>query len=713
MNIQDWIIRVFRVPRVWNDEDSSRRAEVLHIAHIFIFLTGLLYLLIPSWDIYDKPAYAFGMLSTAIFGSALLRRGELKWSGIWTIGTMWLAFTIGSMTEDGMTSSTFAGNIVLVIGAGLTYGVSGTVTVAVMTIASGVVMLYLKMHGMLPLATVHYSDVNIFTDFVVAIVIATFITAMAIRRIERTTRRFEAELAERKLVDGRLRESEHYYRSLIDASPDAIVIIDRLGKLQFASHKAYELFNVPKDHAVFGNSILQWLDPEYHAQAFAHFRQTIVGAGKAAPFESLIITKDGQRVWAEITGAMLRDVNGKVNRLLLILRDITDRKTIELDHRSLQAQLLQSQKIESIGTLAAGIAHDFNNILNIIVGNTELLAKSSLDEKSVRRVSAVSTAAERATHLVNQLLMFARKTDVHHIPLYINDIIGDTVRLLSETFPKTITVEVDLAPDIPCIIADPNQMHQVLMNLSVNARDAMPSGGTLGFSAAAVPGDTVRRQFHDAASTRYVAFTVRDTGTGMDEKTLLQVFDPFFTTKGVGKGTGLGMSVVQGIIQSHHGCIDVQSRPGAGTSIRMFLPVAESPADAPAPVVDAPHQIGNETILLIEDEELTKEIADDLLASHGYRVIHARDGADGVEVFAGKRGLIDLVVSDFGLPVFNGETVFQRIRELDPTMPFILISGYLEPEKKAGLLQMGVTDIIAKPFKLSEFHTRIRKALDA
>jgi CheY-like chemotaxis protein len=268
---------------------------------------------------------------------------------------------------------------------------------------------------------------------------------------------------------------------------------------------------------------------------------------------------------------------------------------------------------------------------------------------------------------------------------------------------------------LPKISADQHQIHQVLMNLSVNARDAMPLGGTLSYCTSVVHGEILRRRYKEATKECYVVLTVTDTGMGMDEGTLQKIFDPFFTTKEVGKGTGLGMSVVQGIIQSHNGFIDVRSRLQGGTEIELYLPVSEE--EQPAIVVDNPETAsglaGNETVLLIEDEELTREVVDDLLHSNGYRVIHARDGAEGVDIFRDKKDNIQIVVSDLGLPKFNGDEVYRHITAIDPNVHFILMSGYLEPELKARLLMMGVSDILPKPFRPADLLSMIRKTLDS
>jgi PAS domain S-box-containing protein len=516
----------------------------------------------------------------------------------------------------------------------------------------------------------------------------------------------------RKTVEEILKLNAIRLRSLLDTFPHIVWMKDVEGKFISVNQSFVDTFGQKSVDDVLGKTDYDMTPLEFAEKYSADDARVMISRTKLE-IEEEIIDK-GVKKWFETYKSPIYDEDGVVIGTAGFARDITERRTGENERKMLQAQLLQSQKIESIGTLAAGIAHDFNNILNIIVGNMELMANSVLDEKTTRRISAVASAADRATHLVNQLLMFARKTDINHIPLFINDIIDDTVTLISETFPKTIIVRLNVEDDLPRITADPNQIHQVIMNLSVNARDAMPSGGTLEYSVGTITGTLLRKQFLQADADRYVLLTVKDTGMGMDEATRLKIFDPFFTTKEAGKGTGLGMSVVQGIVHSHRGFIDVQSVTGAGTEVHVYLPAADAGRidDAQLEHVDMSALSGKETILLIEDEELTRDIAEDLFISHGYTVITAPDGAAGVELFMQHAGTVDLIVSDFGLPAFSGEEVFRRIRALHSTVPFIVISGYLEPDMKASLTELGILDIIPKPFKPNELLSRIRKGLD-
>jgi PAS domain S-box-containing protein len=436
----------------------------------------------------------------------------------------------------------------------------------------------------------------------------------------------------------------------------------------------------------------------------------IIGVGN----HTLLIAKDGKETPIADSGAPITNDRGMVEGTVLIFRNKTEEHRAEEERKRLEYQLFRSQRAESIGTLAAGIAHDFNNILNVIVGNAELLASSPLDpEKTPRRIASIIKASERGTNVVRQLLAVARKTDIQHLPLNVNDIILELSKLLFETFPKTVAITLELMPGLPSVDGDANQLHQVLLNLSVNARDAMSEGGTLSFKTSVVSGSSLTGRFSVARPIDYLRVSVTDTGEGMNEATTKQIFDPFFTTKEKGKGTGLGLAVAQGIVDSHEGFIDVHSQPGAGTRFDLYLPaVPASQFVEPASVdPDVEEPGGNETILYIEDEELILDITVDLLESHGYQILTAGDGEQGVERFRENRERIDLVLSDYGLPKFDGTEVYKRIRKMDAEVPFAILTGYMSPEKRAELMDLGVSEIISKPHKPGELLALIRKLL--
>ena len=388
----------------------------------------------------------------------------------------------------------------------------------------------------------------------------------------------------------------------------------------------------------------------------------------------------------------------------------------EAKRRHLERQLVQAQKFESLGTLASGIAHDFNNILAIVMGHSSLLAERASGREDIfPSVSAIKNAAERGAALVRQLLTIARKTESVFGSIQLNEVILDIVRLMRETFPKSITVSTELREDLPRVFADITQLHQVLINLCINARDAMPRGGQLTIRTRAVDRQELRARYPTAEAQEYVCVCITDTGIGMDENTLQRAFDPFFTTKGPGKGTGLGLALAYSIIENHQGMIGLTSEVGKGTSVLIHLPVEEKAPQTHAPASGRATAVlgGTETVLVIEDEEMLLDLATTILVAKGYRVISARDGEEGVAAFARNKDTIAVVMADLGLPKLGGEEVFVRIRAIDPRAKVILASGLLTSETLSDLRRLGVKYLFNKPYAPDEMLQLIRNVIDA
>jgi two-component system cell cycle sensor histidine kinase/response regulator CckA len=390
-------------------------------------------------------------------------------------------------------------------------------------------------------------------------------------------------------------------------------------------------------------------------------------------------------------------------------------KRAEAKRFELEKELIQSQKMESLGTLASGIAHDFNNILAIISGYSELGERRSLTHQPelVKSFEAISLASRRGALLVSQLLTFARKTETVFRPVDINTLIDEVAMFFGETFPKTISIRTDLRDGPPVIVGDVTQLHQVFMNLCVNARDAMPGGGTIAISTSVLGNDSVKPVFPKASAPEYLAIRVADTGSGMDEKTKRKIFDPFFTTKGPSKGTGLGLALVHSIVENHRGMIDVESEPGKGTSFRLLFPVADTREGAPGPIKsDRPEVAGGTgTVLLIEDEVFIIDMVKSVLTENGYSVLVARDGEEGVAMFARHKGRIAAVLSDFGLPKLRGDEVASRIKAIDPHAKIILISGFFDPGIRSGMEKIGVIRLLQKPFSFGELTDILKSVL--
>ncbi|GEM_PF-2320416 len=387
----------------------------------------------------------------------------------------------------------------------------------------------------------------------------------------------------------------------------------------------------------------------------------------------------------------------------------------EMDERAvLEEQFRQAQKLESIGTLAGGIAHDFNNILNIIQGYASLM-KECTDPTVAESLPVIASAVNRGSAVVQQLLTLARKTDPSLELIDVNALIRELDSLLKETFPKTIEVVLELG-DISAIRADANQMTQALLNLSLNARDAMPDGGQLTVKTVMIEGKQIASAA-DSRGGRYVCIEVMDTGLGMDETVRQRLFEPFFTTKGVGEGTGLGLAVVYGIVKNHEGFVEVQSRPRLGSMFRIYLPAADE-ADRPRAIPTPTYhdskrgRVARGTILLVEDETIILRLLERTLAEHGYRVLTAGDGAEALEVYRARGSEIDLVVLDAGLPKIAGWNVFLRMKEANPSVRAVIASGYLEPELKSEMYRAGVEYFLQKPYVLTDVVDRLDRLLE-
>jgi len=394
--------------------------------------------------------------------------------------------------------------------------------------------------------------------------------------------------------------------------------------------------------------------------------------------------------------------------VLLSLQDITE-------HRKLEAQLRQAQKMESIGTLAGGIAHDFNNILSVIIGYGQIaLQELPRDDLQRQNIGQMLEAADRAAHLTRDLLLFSRKQVSLKKPIDLNDVVRSIDKFMVRVIGEDIICTLALDPGALMIFGDQHHLEQVLMNLAVNSRDAMPTGGALTISSERFMLDDGFAVTHGYGRPgMYALITVTDTGTGFDEKTRLHIFDPFFTTKGVGKGTGLGLAVVYGIIKQHDGYINVYSEPGKGTTFRIYLPLIAAEADdLDIRVEEERPERGSGTILLAEDDESLREMSLAILRNFGYEVIAAVDGKDAIEKFRLNRDTIQLLLFDLIMPKMTGKEAYDTIRELAPDIRAIFVSGYgTEMLEQKGLID-GTTTLVNKPFSPAELLNKIRTMLD-
>jgi len=417
--------------------------------------------------------------------------------------------------------------------------------------------------------------------------------------------------------------------------------------------------------------------------------------------------KKGTKIQLEVVISPIRNAQGVVNSFVSIARDITK-------ERMMEEHLRKSQKMEAIGTLAGGIAHDFNNILAAIMGYAELAERNAPEGSTMEyNLSQVLNAADRARDLVKQILAFSRKADQERQPVMLQSIIKEALKLLRAAIPTTIEIVSSVNNDSGSVNADPTQMHQVLINLCTNAAYAMQErGGTLEVGLVPIAlSEADMAMFPDLQPDQYVKLTVRDTGTGIAPEIIERIFDPFFTTKEVGKGTGMGLAIVHGIVKSHGGAISVESRPGAGTSFTILLPrAAEKTAVEKTPAAMLP--TGTEYILFVDDEASLVQISCEMLSSLGYQVTGAQSSLEAFALFQKDPARFDLVITDQTMPQMTGVALAHELQKIRPEIPIILCTGFSESVDAAKVHGLNIRAFLLKPIKLKETAETIRKDLE-
>ena len=513
------------------------------------------------------------------------------------------------------------------------------------------------------------------------------------------------DITERKKAEEALRDSEERYRDLVENAHDIIYSHDLKGNYLSVNKAAERITGYTCEEALKLN-MSQTLVPECADRAKEMIARKLAGENVTA-YELEILAKDGRRIAIEVNSKLMYE-NGVPVAVQGIARDVTERKQLE-------EQLRQSQKMEAIGQLAGGVAHDFNNLLTAINGYSSLALQRIDDSSSIKPyLEEVKKAGDRAANLTRQLLAFGRKQIMQPLALDLNSVVSDMNKMLRRLIGEDIALSAKLAPDLRRIKADPGQVEQVLINLVVNARDAMPTGGNLTIETANVSLDQEYASHHMGIQPgRYVMLAVSDTGSGMDEATRAHIFEPFFTTKEKGKGTGLGLSTVYGIVQQSGGSIWVYSEPNQGTSFKVYLP--ELPSHASADVVESHSEeiaSGSERILLVEDEEVVRGLTTNILEGAGYQVIAASGGAEAAELCAARNEPIDLLLTDVVMPKTSGKEVAEQLTKMQPGLKVLFMSGYTdEAIVHHGVLDANV-EFIQKPFTPAALSQKIREVLD-
>jgi PAS domain S-box-containing protein len=507
------------------------------------------------------------------------------------------------------------------------------------------------------------------------------------------------DVSERYAAEQRIRQMA----AIVQSSQDAIISEDLEGAIVSWNHGAERMYGYTPMEAIGRNArmLLQSGAPDEVSANIAKAR-----AGLSATIETVRRRKDGRTIEIALTVSPIRDGQGKITGLATIARDIAERKRLE-------GQLLHSQKMEAVGRLAGGVAHDFNNLLSIIVGYAYLIQSSTPEENPIRNAAdEIMLAVERAGALTRQLLAFSRKQVMQPEVLNLNDVVAGIGKIVPRLIGEDIDVRVIPSADLQNVKADPGQLEQVIMNLVVNARDAMPGGGKLTIETANISFREEEAHQHGVHAGDYVLLAVSDTGHGMDAATRSHIFEPFFTTKEAGKGTGLGLATVHGIVNQSNGHIWVYSELGQGTTFKVYFPVTQEAITRRQAAKPVPILCGRETVLLAEDEANLRELLTGVLRDHGYKVLAAGDGAEAVRLAAQHSGAIDVLLTDVVMPGMRGQTLADEISRRTPDMAVIYMSGYTDNALVHHESMPQGAIFLQKPFTPDVLLRRVREVLD-
>jgi two-component system cell cycle sensor histidine kinase/response regulator CckA len=524
------------------------------------------------------------------------------------------------------------------------------------------------------------------------------------------------DISDRKQAEEAVRQSEARFREMANLLPQVVCETNAQGILTYANRYAFDLFGYTRKDFEMGLNLSQMLIPEDRGRAAGAIERILERGSSASGLEYRALRKDGSSFPVEIHfSAIIRE--GSAVGLRGVVVDLTERRKAEEERYRLQAQLLQAQKMESVGTLAGGIAHDFNNLLQAIMGYTQMIMIDKVQgDRDLGELGEIEKAVRKASQLTQQLLTFSRKVESKLRPVDLNQVVRQVQELIKRTIPKMIGIELHLQEQgLKVINADPAQMEQILMNLSVNARDAMPDGGKLVIET----GNTILEEEFckthlGAVPGQYVLLTVSDTGRGMDKQTLEHIFEPFYTTKEIGRGTGLGLSMVYGIVKSHGGYITCDSDQGEGTTFRIYCPAIEAGSQEEEAEREEGEEIsgGNKTILLVDDEGSLQDLGKKMLETFGYTVLLADRGESAIEIYRERRKTISLVILDLIMPGMGGEKCLEELLRMDSEVKVVIASGYSVNASTRETLDAVAKGFISKPYELRQMLKMVREVLD-
>jgi PAS domain S-box-containing protein len=497
-----------------------------------------------------------------------------------------------------------------------------------------------------------------------------------------------------------LRRAGVRFRTIFDSINEAVFIQDpTTGAILDVNRKMSELYGytVPEVQRMTVADVSSNVPP--YTQREAEGWIALVRSGRTPTFEWQARAKDGRIFWVEVSMCLAK-IDSE-DRLLVTVRDIERRKAEQQERASLETRLRQSEKMDAIGQLAGGVAHDFNNQLTAILGYGELLRLAAKDEDSATFAEHIVRASRRSADLTRQLLTFARKGHYEVVPVDVHALVTDVVALLERSIDKRIAIRTTFMNGDAVVLGDPAQLEAALLNLAINARDAMPEGGELAITTRALPPEARARKSTPPAPGPWIRISVTDTGTGMSEATLKRLFEPFFTTKPPGKGTGMGLASAYGAVQIHKGTIAVESKLGHGTTFEIDLPLAETAVEGPRHEPRALADLASVRVLVVDDEPDVRGLIREMLERAGCQVRTAQDGAEAVDLFREDWRAIDVVILDLMMPRMSGRDVFAALRQIDPDAKILVASGYSVDGEARALLDAGAIGFLQKPFELA------------
>jgi len=507
------------------------------------------------------------------------------------------------------------------------------------------------------------------------------------------------------LLFERLKTSERQYADLFENAPDIYFSVDRTHHVHGVNKTGADMLGYPKE-LILGRRLEELFTSE-RREILQSIIEEMFSAGHALKdVEAQMVRQDGRSLNVMLNATLVFDEHGQTVNARIVARDITERKLME-------GAILHAQKIDSIGNLAGGIAHDFNNLLAAILGSASVMRrKLSSQTRLAKYVEIIESSARRGSSLTRQLLTFARKTEPIVEPLNINSVIEETIEMLQRSVSRDITIHTSLTSERVTVNGDAGQIQQALLNLFLNARDAMPDGGILSISTGVTTADAhTTSRFSSIRAGSFVTLQVGDSGHGIPLEIQNRIFEPFFTTKD--HGTGLGLSVVYGVVHGHGGFIEVESAPGQGTLVTVYLPRAVGVSVERTRKRRARLPRGSERILIIDDEISVCEVAKDMLTGLGYTVHVAHDGKEGVDYYQTRQGSIDLILLDINMPIMGGRDALELLRKLNPGVPIVIVTGYGKDTVETSKFSSEVNAFIQKPFQLETLALKVRNVLDS